>query len=325
MSQPEGKKSKLEPGLTEEVVSFLQGRLVDRRLNAVMRIQAVLLHETDEFMRDNQVLEIMPLIISPITDPLTHGVLDAEIEYYNQRLKLTKSMLYHKQLALVSEERKAIYCVSPNIRLESAESSEKGRYLIEFSQVDFEIKHAKMRDIMDFMERLVVRAFTRIREECRGELQLLQRELPIPQRPFKVYNSVDVNKIYGDDFERELSLKETSPFWITNFDREPYDKEDLDHPGNFLNYDLIYPEGYSEGLSGGEREYEYHRIVYRMKRSKVPLASFKAYFELARRGVIPPSAGAGFGVERMLRYICGIRNIADVCLFPKVPGETFYL
>jgi len=325
MSQPEGKESKPKPILPEEVASSLQGRLRDRRLDAVMRIQAVLLREIDEFMRDNGVLEIMPVIVAPITDPLTHGVLDAEIEYYNQRLKLTKSMLFHKQLALVSEERRAIYCVSPNIRLEPAESSEKGRYLIEFSQVDFEIKHAKMRDLMDFMERLVVRVFTRIKEECKGELQLLGRELPIPQRPFNVHDSVDVKKIYSEDFERKLSQKEISPFWITNFDREPYDKEDLDHPGNFLNYDLVYPEGYGEGLSGGEREYEYHRIVYRMQRNKVPLDAFKAYLELARRGVIPPSAGAGFGVERMLRYICGIRNIADVCLFPKVPGETFYL
>ena len=325
MSQPGGKESKPKPILPEEVASSLQGRLRDRRLDAVMRIQAVLLREIDEFMRDNGVLEIMPVIVAPITDPLTHGVLDAEIEYYNQRLKLTKSMLFHKQLALVSEERRAIYCVSPNIRLEPAESSEKGRYLIEFSQVDFEIKHAKMRDLMDFMEKLVVRVFTSIKKDCKDELQLLQRELPIPRRPFKVHNSVDAEKIYGEDFERKLSQKETSPFWITNFDREPYDKEDLDHPGNFLNYDLVYPEGYGEGLSGGEREYEYRRIVYRMNRNKVPLDSFKAYLELARRGVIPPSAGAGFGVERMLRYICGIRNIADVCLFPKVPGETFYL
>ena len=325
MSQSKRKPSEPKPALSEEVTRFLQDRLRDRRLDAVMRIQAVLLREIDEFMRDNGVLEIMPVIAAPITDPLMHDVLDAEIEYYNQRLKLTKSMLFHKQLALVSEERRAIYCVSPNIRLEPAEYSEKGKYLIEFSQVDFEIKHARMNDIMDFMERLVVRVFTRIKQQCRGELQLLQRELPIPRRPFKVYNSVDAKKIYSEDFERELSLKETSPFWITNFDREPYDKEDPAHPGNFLNYDLVYPEGYAEGLSGGEREYEYHRIMYRMQRSKVPLARFEAYLELARRGAIPPSAGAGFGVERMLRYICGIKNIADVCLFPKVPGETFYL
>ncbi|TKJ28724.1 asparagine synthetase [bacterium (candidate division B38) B3_B38] len=325
MDQPKGKGIKPKTALPEEVTRSLQARLSDRRLNAVMRIQAVLLREIDEFMRENQVLEIMPVIAAPITDPLTHGVLDAEIEYYSQRLKLTKSMLYHKQLALVSEERQAIYCVSPNIRLEPAESSEKGRYLIEFSQVDFEIKHATMRDIMDFMERLVVRVFTGIKEECRGELQLLRRKLPIPRRPFKVYDSAEVRKVYGEDFERELSLKETSPFWITNFDREPYDKEDPTHPGSFLNYDLIYPEGYGEGLSGGEREYEYHRIIYRMDRSKVPVAPFTAYLELARMGALPPTAGAGFGVERMLRYICGIRNIADVCLFPKVPGETFYL
>ncbi len=45
------------------------------------------------------------------------------------------------------------------------------------------------------------------------------------------------------------------------------------------------------------------------------------YIEFARRG-LPPSAGFGIGIERLVRYICGFKRIDDVHPFPKVPGEV---
>ncbi|MBS7637774.1 hypothetical protein KEJ49_02630 [Candidatus Bathyarchaeota archaeon] len=43
------------------------------------------------------------------------------------------------------------------------------------------------------------------------------------------------------------------------------------------------------------------------------------YIEMLKEGV-PPSAGFGIGVERLTRYICGLRCIWDAVPFPKVPG-----
>ena len=48
-------------------------------------------------------------------------------------------------------------------------------------------------------------------------------------------------------------------------------------------------------------------------------AEYKWYLEMLKDG-IPLSAGFGIGVERLTRWICGLKNIWDAVPFPKVPG-----
>ncbi len=36
---------------------------------------------------------------------------------------------------------------------------------------------------------------------------------------------------------------------------------------------------------------------------------------------LPPSAGFGIGIERLTRFIYGLKNIEEASLFPKVPGK----
>jgi asparaginyl-tRNA synthetase len=43
---------------------------------------------------------------------------------------------------------------------------------------------------------------------------------------------------------------------------------------------------------------------------------------LAKDGILKPSAGAGLGIERFLSYICGVKHVAEVQPFPRVPGEV---
>ena len=85
--------------------------------------------------------------------------------------------------------------------------------------------------------------------------------------------------------------------------------------------DLIYPEGYGEALSGGEREYEYERIKERILKKGQNLTHFKKYLELAKDD-LPASAGFGIGIERLTRYICGLEKIEETSLFPKIPGKA---
>jgi asparaginyl-tRNA synthetase len=85
--------------------------------------------------------------------------------------------------------------------------------------------------------------------------------------------------------------------------------------------DLIYPEGYGEAVSGGERENEYERIKYRIHKKGQTYAQFKNYLKCAKEG-LPPSAGFGIGIERLTRYICGLERIEEASLFPKIPGKA---
>jgi len=84
--------------------------------------------------------------------------------------------------------------------------------------------------------------------------------------------------------------------------------------------DLIYPEGFGEALSGGEREYEHQRIRKRIEQFGMKPEVLNWLLEFAKLG-IPKSTGFGIGVERLTRFCCGLKRIEDVSLFPKVPGS----
>ena len=85
--------------------------------------------------------------------------------------------------------------------------------------------------------------------------------------------------------------------------------------------DMIYPEGFGEALSGGEREYEYSKILERIRKKKQTNEQFKWFLEAAKYD-LKPSAGFGIGIERLIRYICGYPRIEMVHPFPKVPGKV---
>ena len=91
----------------------------------------------------------------------------------------------------------------------------------------------------------------------------------------------------------------------------------------YRNYDLIWPLGFGEGLSGGEREYTLDRILLRMRELATDENAFRYYIELAKAGEIFKTAGAGFGVERITRFITKQPEVSDVTLFCRKPGQKY--
>jgi len=285
-----------------------------------LRLQTKLLHLIREFFYQNEFTEILPILTSPITDPLgpdpgSTVTKTGIIEYGGQQLKVTQSMILHKQLILAKyPDLKKIYCVSPNLRLEHADRRTSGAHCFEFNQVDFEIVNASSSDIMEFMHSLLVHISVGldVRPKIFGNLSLTN--------DLKVVSTHDITED-GEIKDREASLHMDRPFWISDHKREFYDKEDPENRGHYLNYDLYYPEGYMEALSGGEREYEYDQIVRRMEEVGMDLSEYSNYLEVAKEGKLRPSAGGGFGVERMLRFLTRSEHVRDVQLFPRIPGE----
>lgn len=295
-----------------------KGKIVE-----ILKIQTEALLAIHEFLYQEGILQLMPIIVSPITDPLCHPVYEASIKYLNQRLQLTKSMALHKQIAIATLGVKGIYIVSPNVRLEKVIKSDN--HLLEFSQLDIELKDASTLEFMSFMEDLICYVFTRVRDRCKKELAELDVHIKIPKTPFQVYSSWDLRSEFGPQFMSQISLRENDLFWITDFEREFYDKEDDVRRGHYLNYDLYYPEGYGEALSGGERDYEYEVIVRKLEERNQSLKDFIPYIELAKAGMLGPSAGGGLGIERLIRFLTKRSHIREITLFPKVPGETIFL
>ncbi|HVS00319.1 MAG TPA: asparagine synthetase A [Thermoanaerobaculia bacterium] len=301
--------------------TFLR-KVQDPRLVAILRIQTALLDELQRFATERGFVQLMPILLSPFTDPLNHDVYPAEIEYRGRTLKLTASMIFHKQLALASGLDR-IFIVSPNVRLEKLEIKESVSHLAEFSQFDFEIRDAGMEDVLSFLEELYLQIFAALRQRCAGELAELGRELPELRAPFPRYRAADLRRQLGDGYYEAISLETPGPCFLLDFEREFYDREDSERPGTYRNFDMVYAQGYGEALSGAEREHRYADIVRRMERRGMPLAPYTAYLEVARRGALPPSAGAGIGIQRLLRFLCGTDRIADVCLFDRSLSADF--
>jgi asparaginyl-tRNA synthetase len=289
---------------------------------AVLKLKSEIVRSAGEHLREQGFAEILPVLLSPITDPLHHETYGGAVDYYGRLYQLTKSMILHKQIALLTVPR--IFCFSPNVRMEPAERASFGRYLAEFVQLDLEVRDATRDDILAIGEDLVVRVLQDVSRRCVVELRILGRELRVPAAPFERISFADAAAEHGEPFDDALSAGLHAPAWVIDFPRrvrEFYDREDPERPEVLLDMDLIYPEGFGEALSGGEREVEYDRVLDRLRRDGIPREQFSLYLDYVRRG-LPRCAGFGIGIERLTRYVCGLDRIEDARLFAKAPGDT---
>jgi asparaginyl-tRNA synthetase len=188
---------------------------------------------------------------------------------------------------------------------------------------------------MRLAEKMYCKVIEETKVKCRRELELLKRKIETPSRPFRRYsykeaveiiNSLGFNVKYGEELnwkaEEAISKIHREPFWIVDYPitaRGFYYLEHPETPGILRDFDLLYPEGYGEAISGGERETRYLKVVERIKRGGEDPIKYGWYLKMLKNG-IPPSAGFGIGVERLTRYVCGLENIWDAVPFPKVAG-----
>lgn len=300
-----------------------------------LKIQDEILSAIRDFLRSNGFIEILAPIIGPVTDPGIRGAKQASVNYYGKSFKIMSSMILYKQMAVSSLEK--IFAVSPNIRLEPTATIATGRHLAEFRQVDLEQAHATYYDAMSVAERLVQYVCKRISKECSEQMEMLKRKLRTPTLPFRKLTYKEALDMlaakgfkveYGKEIpwpqEKALSAMFQEPFFVIDYPitaRGFYDREDPKRPGILKDFDMLYPEGFGEAISGGEREYTFMGVVKRMEMTGEDPTTYDWYLAMLKDG-IPPSAGFGIGVERLTRWVCGLRAIWNAVPFPKVPGIT---
>ncbi len=294
------------------------------RWTARLRLLSDVLHETGRFFHDEGFVQLLPVLLGASTDPLgpdpgSSILRTTEVDYLGQRLYLMNSMILHKQLAVRSLDR--LWILSPNVRLERPERAATGRHLFEFTQVDFEVARATGAEVRGLVERY----FARLGDALRDHPAFATLGAPVPRfrPPWATYSTHELESRYGADWEPPASRAHDQPFWALCHRREFYDREDPEAPGHFLNYDLVYPEGFGEALSGAEREWRPDRIRARIARDGIAPEPFRAYLEHVESLV--PSAGAGLGVERLVRFLSRAPHVGDVQPFRRVPGEPVSL
>jgi len=219
----------------------------------VLAIRTTFVNSMHNYLHNKGLYNMERVSLSPVTDPLAHDIEHVPtISYKGHDYRGTHSMIYPKFLACFNKKIKGIYVDSPNIRLEleSSDGAQRGKYLIDFSQMDIELKRNRnisieeylnnvenvkkvlnedMEEAMSFFEELLVTSVREIKNRNEDDLKALGVDLEEPKIPFPRFKKDELIKKYGNkDIERKCGKEAgTQFFWIVGLIRE--------------NYDLIYP------------------------------------------------------------------------------------
>lgn len=299
----------------------------------MLRMQASLGAAIREYLNGQGFTELLPPIIGPVTDPGIRGAKQATINFYGREYKVMSSAILYKQMMAASLG--CVYFFSPNVRLEPLETATTGRHLVEFVQVDVEEAGASYEDAMRRAEDLVAYVGDYAKTRLRDELAASGRTLngaSVPFRRLTYDEALELLSTHGReipygveipwDDEEFLSRQFAEPFFIFDYPRGArgfYDREHPERPGILRDFDLLYPEGYGEAVSGAEREYEYGKVIARLRETGENPSKYGWYLDMLREG-IPPSSGFGIGVERLTRYVCGLDAVWEARPYPKVAG-----
>jgi asparaginyl-tRNA synthetase len=299
----------------------------------VLEIQQAITRAARKSLEKQGFLEILPPVISPATDPGLRGAKRFDIEFYGKHYKLTGSMIMHKIIGASALGK--VYAFSPCLRREKPEKAKTGRHLAEFWQIDVEMPGSKEKS-MEVAEQLLFDVIKEVKQTRAKELDRIGSELVAPTLPLKRIThdkAVKMAKELGFETpegeeishkaERALSIDVGEPFFIVDYPRGSrgfYDKIDTRDSKKLLSYDLIYPQGFGEALSGSEREYDAELVKKKLAEGGEDPEAYKWFTELLDKRRIIATAGFGFGLERMTRYICGLESVEQATPFPKMPG-----
>ena len=296
-----------------------------RKSIATMKIRAEVMGACSDFFREGG----FTLISAPtfVQAAVEGGSTLFEVEYFGKKAYLSQSAQFYEEAALAGLEK--VWICQPAFR---AEKSRTAKHLTEFWMIEAERAFADQAENMRLQEGLVAFVVDRIIERRADELATLGRKLQRPGLPFERISYDQLRESataggnpfeWGEDVpteaERQVSLSRSAPFFVTDFPlsaRSFYHMTYEDRPLVTKSADLIAPEGFGELATGGQRIAEYYPLLQRIKSQDLAPEAFSWYLDLRKFGM-PYHSGFGMGVERLTRWIAGLKNIRSASLFPR--------
>jgi len=86
--------------------------------------------------------------------------------------------------------------------------------------------------------------------------------------------------------------------------------------------DVLFPS-VGEIIGGSQREERLMMLEKRMEEMNVSKSELSWYLDTRRFGTVKHS-GFGLGLERLIQFVTGMKNIRDVIPFPRTPGNCSY-
>lgn len=309
-----------------EIDVRLDARVLDLRREenqAIFKIQHAALEAARNYLSKEGFMEVFtPRIIVSATEG---GSALFPVAYFTREAFLAQSpQLYKEQLILDFEK---VFEIGPFFR---AEESHTRRHLSEFISVDIEQAFATAEDVMKVLEQLIHHVCKNVVENCRRELKLLKHKITVPAVPFerltynKVLEELEEEKIHinwGEDIptaaNRALGKLHPGYYFITDWPTKTkafYIKPQDDKPELSEGFDLMWR--WVELSSGGTRIHSKELLMKRLAEHGLSTESFKTHLQAFDFGM-PPHAGWGLGLARLVMVLTGIKNIREAVLFPR--------
>jgi nondiscriminating aspartyl-tRNA synthetase len=300
------------------------------RLQAIFKVQAVIIDSFREYLKSQEFLEFQAPSITPAT--AEGGAEVFQVQYFDRKAYLSQSPQLYKQIVMTAFER--VFSVNKVFR---AEPSATTRHITEIVSLDAEMAFIdSWKDVRDMSENTVRYILTQVGKQCAKELELLGATLPTMLEHTPTMSLRDAQeKIFTDtgrdvrgekdlnpEDERtlcELIKKETGsdfvyvygyptrqkPFYVYPNPEEPEFNEGVD----------LLCRGI-EWLSGGRRINNYEQLLKHVELWGMDPNAITMFLEAFKYGV-PPEGGFAFGAERMTMQILGLKNIREATLFPR--------
>lgn len=323
------------PITKDKSVDFLADKrhlwLRSRKMTAILKIRNTIFGAIHEYFRKDGFYEYQSPIFQSVQ--CEGGSTLFNVDYFGQKdVFLAQTWQLYAEPAIFSLER--IYTIAPSFR---AEKSKTSKHLTEYWHAEMEVAWTNFEALQNYGEELIKYIVKAVVENNKEELKILNRDVkklePTIKKPFvrvtydkalkTLKEKCNVSVKWGKDLrtleEDELSKLYDVPVIVTNYPKKVkafYMKENNKNPDVVLGFDFIAPEGYGELIGGSERESDIKELKKRLKEQGEDPKEYEFYLDTRRYGSVPHS-GFGLGIERVVRWVCGLESIKDAIPFPR--------
>ncbi|MGN6730607.1 MAG: asparagine--tRNA ligase [Candidatus Binatia bacterium] len=239
-----------------------------------------------------------------------------------------------------------VYTFGPTFR---AENSNTPRHLAEFWMIEPEMAFYQLDDNMRLAEEFLKYTIRYVLEQCREDLEFFNQfiEKSVLATLEHVAESDFGHMTYSDavaELKKSAKTWEFPVQWGNDLqtEHERYLSEEVfkkpiivtDYPKDIKAFymrlndddktvramDVLVPR-VGEIIGGSQREERYEVLLRRLRETGLDEKHYWWYLDLRRYGTVPHS-GFGLGLERMMMYLTGLKNIRDVIPFPRTPGNA---
>lgn len=323
----------------------LESRVIDLRTitnQAIFKIQSGVSLLFREFLINRGFLEVhTPKLLGAASEG---GANVFEVTYFKTKAYLAQSPQFHKQQLMVSDFEK-VFEIAPVFR---AENSNTHRHMTEFIGLDLEMCFEEhYHEVMEMLGEMFIYIFGELEKRYSKEIAIVRKQYPVEefklpkdgkmirieyQEGIKLLKEIggitDINELDDLNTENEKLLgkiireKYDTDFYILDkfpLSIRPFYTMPCPNDSRFSNSYDFFMRG-EEIMSGAQRIHDHKLLQERMRAHGLDPedAGLKDYCDAFQYGCAP-HAGGGIGLERVVMFYLGLKNIRRASLFPRDP------